>query len=132
MAITNITDLTEIQASSLTDNDLIAVGTQSGWKKIKANSLGGGGGAEDFVIEFTITPGTEMTVTSETTFAQVYSAYQQGKNIKGTSSVTGLGDLLFYMTQINDSSVKLFTYLGTDLLATINGDSEGWSMTVHQ
>ena len=131
MAITDITDLTEVQASELTNNDLIAVGTLTGWKKIKANALGGGGGVEDFVVEFTITPGETFAVTSETTLAQIYAAYQQGKNIKGVGAVAGLGDVIFQMVSISDSLVVFFTFIemieGDGMNMTIRGTTSGYS-----
>ena len=86
MAIDNITDLTEIQASSLTDNDLIAVGTQSGWKKIKANSLGGGGAESDVVLCHLTLTDTTLAVT-DMTAGEIFEAVDSGKRVIGLATV---------------------------------------------
>ena len=108
MAITTIDNLTEIQSAGA--NDVLPISTANGVKKIKASALGGGGGAEDFVVTFTIddTGGSE-TVTSDKTVAEIITAYNAGKNIKGNYE---LDDFTFLpaLTGIMDTAEAKFVF----------------------
>lgn len=96
MAILNITDLTEVESSALTDSDMLVVGTSSGAKKIKANSLGGGGGADVFLVNFTTQDGE--TFTADKTIRQIAQAIRSGAIIKGVFDTTAFGgtDVYFF------------------------------------
>lgn len=122
MAINNITDLTEIQASSLTDNDLIPVGTSTGWKKIKANALGGGG-AEDFVAE--VSTNDFETFTSTVTVSDLQTAYSAGKNLKAKIS-TPMGDLWGCLSLATSTAFKFLIFVDSAGLVTC--DSSGWAL----
>ena len=131
--IKTINDLTEIQSAGENDYLLISHGTDT--YKIKASAVGGGGGgADDFVVNFTVTPPT--TATSTTTFAQIKSAYDQGKNIKGIATITGMGDLILYPTMITDTDVVFFGFVelaaGEGIYCTLRGDSSGYSFCMYQ
>ena len=133
MAIINITDLTEVQSSALTDNDFLAVGTSTGWKKIKANSLGGGGGAEELVVEFT---GDPSSVTSITTYAQIVAAFEAGKNVRGVWTSESTGSMLFRLANVFASEVvfagEMEISQGSLISCTIRGSSSGYSFYSYQ
>lgn len=134
MAINTIDNYPEI--TELTENDYLPVATPTGLKKVKGSNVGGGGGAGDFVVEFSITPGDPFTVDSETTFAEIYAAYQQGKTIRGVGTITGMFDIMLVVTQISDTDVVFFTFIeaeaGEGIYATIRGNSSGYSMYLYQ
>lgn len=132
MAIIPIDNLQEKDSAG--ENDFLVLSTQEGAKKIKAKNIGGGAG--DFVVDFTITRDDTFTVTSETTLAQIYSAYESGKNVRGVGGLTGIGDAIFHMTHISDSLVVFFTFIemesGNGLTMTIRGTSSGYTAYLYQ
>lgn len=134
-----INDLTE-KTSAVGQDDLLVIAEKVDdayiTKSIKATSVGGGGGggADDFVVNFTITP--PDSATSTTTFAEIKSAYQQGKNIKGIGTITGMGDLILYPTMITDTDVVFFGFFeleaGAGIHCTLRGNSSGYSFYMYQ
>lgn len=121
------------------ENDYLLISHGNDTYKIKASAVGGGGGgADDFLVEFAITPpGEDWVVVSETTFAQILAAYQQGKNIRAIGKITGMFDFLLYPVQISDAGVVFFGFIeaegpGTGINLTISGNSSGYSMYVYQ
>lgn len=131
--IITINDLTELQTAG--ENDYLLISSGNDTYKIKASAVGGGGGggAEDFVVNFTITP--PDSATSATTFAQIKSAYDQGKNIKGIGTITGMGDLILYPTMITDTDVVFFGFVelaaGEGITCTLRGNSSGYSFYMY-
>lgn len=132
--IITINDLTELPTAGTNDYLIISHGTDT--YKIKASAVGGGGGgADDFVVNFTITP--PDSATSTTTFAQILSAYQQGKNIRAKGAVTGVGDVVFNLAHISDTEVTFIGFIEFSagdgyIVATIRGNSSGYSMYMYQ
>lgn len=120
MAIDNITDLTEIQASSLTDNDLIAVGTTSGWKKIKANSLGGGGAESDVVLCHLTLTDTTLAVT-DMTAGEIFEAVDSGKRVVGLANVETDGYQSVDFTFVGSSGGVYVAYI-----CLFNPNPVGW------
>ncbi len=90
MAINDMANLTEItEASSLTDNNFIAVSDSTdakGWKKIKANALGGGGGDSSnvVVLEFEL---VDYLPKSKNTCGEIKDIVESGKAILGLMNV---------------------------------------------
>lgn len=130
--IITINDLTELPTAGA--NDYLIISSGNNTYKIKASAVGGGGGADDFVVEFAIAP--PDSATSTTTFAQIKSAYDQGKNIKGIGTITGMGDLILYPTMITDTDVVFFGFAepaaGEGVTCTLRGDSSGYSFYMYQ
>lgn len=131
--IITINDLTELPTAGT--NDYLIISSGNNTYKIKASAVGGGGGgADDFVVNFTITP--PDSATSATTFAQIKSAYDQGKNIKGIGTITGMGDLILYPTMITDTDVVFFGFFeleaGAGIYCTLRGNSSGYSFYMYQ
>ncbi len=97
--------------------------------KENISSGGGGGGADDFVVNFTIT--TPNGATSTTTFEQIKAAYKQGKNIKGIGTISEMGNLILYPTQITDTDIVFFGFIelaaGEGVSCTLRGNSSGYS-----
>lgn len=89
MSILNINNLTEVESSALTDNDMLVLGTASGAKKIKANSLGGGGSDFSYDLNISATASAmgehgELTisdceVTSDKTIDDMISKIEDGQ-----------------------------------------------------
>lgn len=132
MAITTIDNLQEIQTAG--ENDVLPISTGNGVKKIKASALGGGGGAEDFVVEFTFNPEDDWATTSNKTFAQVSAAYQQGKNLKGKGTITAgfEGDILLICTTVSSVGITFFSMFGGGAAMLVTGTAEGWTTKVLQ
>lgn len=86
MSILNINDLTEVESSALTDSDMLVVGTSSGAKKIKANSLGGGGAESDVVLCHLTLTDTTLAVT-DMTAGEIFEAVDSGKRVVGLATV---------------------------------------------
>lgn len=110
MAINPISEYPEV--TELTENDYLPVGTPTGLKKVKGSNVGGGG-ADDFVVNFAISGGSEMTVTGDHTAQEVLTAYNQGKNIKATGSVETEGmtiTFIFYLGNLSTAGVTLYTF----------------------
>lgn len=132
--IITINDLTELPTAGTNDYLIISHGNDT--YKIKASAVGGGGGgADDFVVNFTITP--PDSATSATTFAEIKSAYQQGKNIRAKGAVTGVGDVIFNLAHISDSDVVFIGFVefatGEGYVGiTVRGNSSGYSMYIYQ
>ena len=122
MAITTIDNLQEIQTAG--ENDVLPISTGNGVKKIKASALGGGG-AEDFVVSFTI---NGSSVTSDKTVAEIIAAYNAGKNIKGNyelDDITFLPTLTGIMDTAEVSSVVFYGYQSEGSSREIDGMSSG-------
>lgn len=134
MAITPINDLTEVTSGNLTNDDYIPVARGNTGFKIKANSLGGGGGAEDFVVEFTINPEDDWATTANKTYAQAYAAYQQGKNLKGKGTMPNFldGDVILHNCYASDTTVTFFSIIGEGVVVIVAGTAEGWTTTILQ
>lgn len=92
----------------------------------------------DFLVNFTLSLGQTPSVISETTFAQIKAAYDQGKNIIAKAdvtvsigSVTAQFDMVYHITQIDDSKVVFFGFTemteGEGTYSTITGTSSGYS-----
>lgn len=132
MAITTIDNLQEIQSAG--ENDVLPISTGNGVKKIKASNLGGGGGAEDFVVEFTFNPDDDWATTANKTFAQAHAAYQQGKNLKGKGTMPNFldGDVILHNCYASDTTVTFFSIIGEGVVVIVAGTTEGWTTTVLQ
>ena len=135
-----INDLTE-KTTAVGQDDLLVIAEKVDdayiTKSIKATSVGGGGGggADDFVVNFTITP--PDSATSTTTFAQIKSAYDQGKNIRAKGAATGVGDVIFNLAHISDSDVVFIGFVefaaGEGYVGmTVRGNSSGYSMYIYR
>lgn len=111
MTINPISEYPEV--TELTENDYLPVETPTGLKRVKGSNVGGGG-ADDFVVNFIISAGSEMTVTGDHTAQEVLTAYNQGKNIKATGSVEIEGmaiTFIFYLGNMAASTgVTLYTF----------------------
>ena len=110
MSINPISEYPEV--TELTENDYFPVETPTGLKKVKSSNVGGGG-AGDFVVNFTISAGSAMTVTGDHTPQEVLTAYNQGKNIKATGSVEAGGitiTFIFYLGNIASTGVTLYAF----------------------
>lgn len=130
--IITINDLTELPTAGT--NDYLIISSGNNTYKIKASAVGGGG-ADDFLVDFTITP--PDSATSATTFAQILSAYQQGKNIRAKGAITGIGDTMFCLAHISDTEVVFIGFVefaaGEGVVdVTIRGNSSGYSMHTYQ
>lgn len=97
----------------------------------------------DFLVNFTLNLGQTTSVVSETTFAQIKAAYDQGKNIIAKAdvtlsigSVTSEFDMVYHITQIDDSKVVFFGFTeiteGEGTYSTIVGTSSGYSFNSYQ
>ena len=142
MAITTIEQLT-LKEDAVGENDLLIIAEKNGntytTKSIKANAVGGGGGggADDYVVSFTLTMdgGSSMSVTADHTAAEVYAAYQQGKNIKGVGELAVVGmTIIFYftyiMTEDNEMTGVMFhTFNKEGGTMRIDGDANGWTIS---
>lgn len=92
----------------------------------------------DFVVEFTIDMSQgEPAVTADHTAAEIYTAFQQGKNIKGVAEMDaelgGKTTIVFYITYVMLESGELagvvfYTFGMEGGLIRITGDTNSWSM----
>lgn len=135
MAINPISEYPEV--TELTENDYIPVGTPTGLKKIKSSNVGGGG-ADDFVVNFAISADSGLSVTGDHTAQEVLTAYNQGKNIKATASMgdPSQGDVvmtfIMYLGNFSDGGVMFFTFSIEGGTIRIDGEvgSSDWSISM--
>lgn len=134
MAIISIDSLAEINTAG--DEDVLLISTSSGAKKIKASAIGGSGsgsGADEFLIEGTISLASGGTITCETTIADIVAANTAGKNIRlklvdATVGTTIYGHITYVMSDSSDDPEAGFMfYLNATGLITCN--KNGWSVS---
>ena len=135
MAITTIDNLTE-KTTAVGENDLLLIAEKNGniytTKSIKANAVGGGG-ADDFVITFTV---GESSVSSNKTVAEIITAYQSGNNIKGVYEIDGITffvNLTGIMISVEMNYLIFYGYQseGTsrEIIGMSSGGNEMWTTT---
>lgn len=90
MSILNINDLPDVETSELTDSDMLIVGTSSGAKRVKANSLGGGGSDFSYDLNFSATAedivndkftGLSITLSIDKSFNDLYDKVESGESL---------------------------------------------------
>lgn len=117
-----------LPAVTAEDNDKVLTVVNGAWDKAES------GGAEDYDVTFAISTDGGMSVTGDHTAQEILTAYNQGKNIKATASISIEGNVMtfiFYLGNISSSGVMLYSFGVESGLMRIDGEvgASGWTIT---